>query len=176
MAINPTNETLITDLELRVRTANCFRNINLQVNGQDAPPAKVKDFRHFTDEELLKFPWFSAKSLAEWKEILWRVDNPEEIYVEKPEPFPIPRKTTKEDKFHPVVKLLLSRMRNRPDEFSGTRNDYYHNEKGPSARWADVVHQLQEHMTPDEKAALNKAVREIRMMRIHHDVMQELLR
>jgi len=33
MAINPTNETLITDLELTVRTANCFRNINLQVNG-----------------------------------------------------------------------------------------------------------------------------------------------
>jgi len=95
MAINPTNETLITDLELKVRTMHCFHNINLQVNGQDAPPAKVKDFRHFTDQDLLMFPNFGRKALAEWKEILWRVDNTEAIYFEKPEPFPITRKTTK---------------------------------------------------------------------------------
>jgi hypothetical protein len=176
MTINPTNETLITDLELKVRTANCFRIINLQVNGQDAPPAKVKDFRHFTDEELRKFPHFGAKVLAEWKEILWRVDNPEVIYAEKPEPFPIPRKTTKEDKFHPVVKLLLSRMRSRPDEFSCISDDYYHGQRGPEARWNTFIYQLQAYMTRTERAALNNGVREIRMMKIQHDVMQELLR
>jgi hypothetical protein len=85
MLIKPTNETLISDLELSVRTANCLLNTYREANGWQPfepngtlPRPKVKDLRHIPDENMLKNYNFGKKSLAEWKHILWLVDEPEE--------------------------------------------------------------------------------------------------
>lgn len=85
MVGKPTNETLISDLELSVRTANCLHNVYWELNGYEPfeprgplPPPKIKDFRSLKDEDLLKFPNFGKKSLAEWNYILWLVDEPGE--------------------------------------------------------------------------------------------------
>jgi hypothetical protein len=85
MLIKPTNETLISDLELSVRTANCLKNVYREVHGwQPFEPQgslsepKVKDLRHIPDEKMLENYNFGKKSLAEWKHILWLVDEPEE--------------------------------------------------------------------------------------------------
>ena len=84
MLVKPTNETLIDDLELSVRTANCLLGMYKDIHGWRAfepagtlPPPKVKDLRHISDEEMLRTPNFGRKSLVEWKHILWLVDEPE---------------------------------------------------------------------------------------------------
>ena len=84
MLVNPTNETLIGDLELSVRTANCLLGMYKDINGWQPfepngtlPPPRIKDLRHLRDEEMLRSPNFGRKSLIEWKHILWLVDEPE---------------------------------------------------------------------------------------------------
>lgn len=78
------------------------------------------------------------------------------------------------NEIHPVVALLLARAESHPEEFSGVYDGY--GSEGPHTRWDRWLRQLQDHMTPEEKASLDGAVREIRMMQIHHEVMQELLK
>lgn len=75
---------------------------------------------------------------------------------------------------HPVVTLLLARTESHPHEFSGAYDGY--GSKGPHTRWEEWLRQIKNYSTPEEQAALDSAVREIRMMQIHHEVMQELLR
>ena len=84
MLVKPTNETLIDDLELSVRTANCLLGMYRDINGWEPfepkgtlPLPKIKDLRHLRDEEMLRYPNFGRKSLVEWKHILWLVDEPE---------------------------------------------------------------------------------------------------
>ena len=84
MVVKPTNETPVSDLELSVRTANCLYNIYRDINGWEPfepngtlPPPRIKDLRHMRDEEMLRTPNFGRSSLAEWKHILWLVDEPE---------------------------------------------------------------------------------------------------
>jgi len=84
MINKPTNETLISDLELSVRTANCLHNMYRDIKGWEPfepngtlPPPRIKDLRHLRDEEMLRSPNFGRRSLAEWKHILWLVDEPE---------------------------------------------------------------------------------------------------
>jgi hypothetical protein len=47
------------------------------------PPPKVKDFLHLSDAELLQYPNFGRKSLAEWRGIVRLVENPHDIIVEE---------------------------------------------------------------------------------------------
>ena len=84
MEVKPTNETLIDDLELSVRTANCLLNMYRDFKGWEPfepmgtlPRPRVKDLRHIPHEEMLRTPNFGRKSLVEWKHILWLVDEPE---------------------------------------------------------------------------------------------------
>jgi hypothetical protein len=82
MEIRITNETLIDDLELSVRTANCLHNLYRDAKGlqyrepyaeQERP--RIKDLRHISDNEMLRTYNFGRKSLAEWKHVLWLVDQ-----------------------------------------------------------------------------------------------------
>jgi hypothetical protein len=83
MGVKPTNETLIEDLELKVRTANCLYYAYKDDIGKPfalrgtLPSPRIKDLRHIPDEVLLRTPNFGRRSLAEWKHILWLVDEPE---------------------------------------------------------------------------------------------------
>lgn len=79
-----------------------------------------------------------------------------------------------EDELHPVVRLLLARMESNPEEFCGTYDGY--GSEGPHTRWSKWLRQLKEHTTPEEQALLDASVREVRMMQIQHEVMQELLK
>ena len=79
-----------------------------------------------------------------------------------------------EDELHPVVQLLLARMKSHPEEFCGAYDGY--GSEGPHTRWSKWLYQLKQHTTPKEQALLNASVREVRMMQIHHEVMQELLK
>lgn len=85
-----TDETLIQDLDLSVRTTNCLYTIYREANGWEPyepqgslPPPKIGDFRHLKDFDLLRLPNFGRKSLNEWKDILWQVDNPEVPYTQE---------------------------------------------------------------------------------------------
>lgn len=80
----PTNETLLDDLELSVRTVNCLYNMYKDLNGWEPfephgtlPPPRIKDLRHMSGPEMLRYPNFGKKSLKEWEYVLWLVDEPE---------------------------------------------------------------------------------------------------
>ena len=75
---------------------------------------------------------------------------------------------------HPVVELLLARMKSHPEEFCGAYDGY--GSEGPHTRWSKWLRQLREHTTTEEQALLDVSVREVRMVRIYHEVMQELLK
>jgi len=71
-----TRDTLIDDLELSVRLHHCL------INDWDYPrnakrPATVGDFIDVPDHELMRIPNFGRKSLVEWREIVWAVENPD---------------------------------------------------------------------------------------------------
>jgi hypothetical protein len=55
------DDMLIEDMELSVRTRNCFRNDDIVTVGQA---------RQLTDAELLRIPNFGRLTLAEWREAL----------------------------------------------------------------------------------------------------------
>jgi hypothetical protein len=91
--IEITGETLIDELEIGVRLYNCLRNIYpglkegnewlIFKSGSTLSPAKVKDFLHLSDAELLSYPNFGRKSLNEWKDIVRHIDNPHATIVEE---------------------------------------------------------------------------------------------
>jgi hypothetical protein len=65
--------------------------------------------------------------------------------------------------FHPVVKLLISRMESNPEEFDGR------------GLWRSRVDIYDDAYTPEETAALAAAERHIRLDRKHAKVMKALL-
>lgn len=65
--------------------------------------------------------------------------------------------------FHPVVKLLISRMESNPEEFDGR------------GLWRSRVDIYDDAYTPEETAALAAAERHIRLDRKHATVMKSLL-
>ena len=72
---------------------------------------------------------------------------------------------------HDVVKLLLARMESHPEEFGGdlvatdSRED----------RWWQILREVREFGTKEEKAALDQAVRKIKLQHAHEAMMDELL-
>ncbi len=84
-----TNDTLIDELEMSVRLTSCLNYFHREANGWEPhepegtlPPAKIGDFRHLSDAQLLRLPNFGRKSLKEWNDIIWQVDNPGMPYSE----------------------------------------------------------------------------------------------
>jgi hypothetical protein len=67
---------------------------------------------------------------------------------------------------HPAVQLLLARMDSHPDEFVG---------RGLH-RWESVYSDINHVASPHEKKAMKAKLREIKMGRIHKEIMGLLLR
>lgn len=72
------------------------------------------------------------------------------------------------DEPHEVVKLLLARMESHPEEFS-LRSPSYHD------RWYNHLNEIHAHGNEADKAALTEKLRDIRLAKIHEQVMDELL-
>ena len=77
-----TRDTLIDDLELSVRLHHCLTTEKKYSRSQ-AEPATVGDFIDVPDHELMRIPNFGRKSLAEWRSIVWAVDNPDNPAIEE---------------------------------------------------------------------------------------------
>lgn len=77
-----------------------------------------------------------------------------------------------ENEYHPVVKLLLTRMESHPEEFAadlsssvgGSRTD----------RWWQAIRLILESGTEEEKSAINQGTRKLKLQRAHEMVMDEL--
>ena len=67
------------------------------------------------------------------------------------------------DEPHEVVKLLLKRMESHPEEF-----------KRHADRWDRVLSEVLEHGNEADTAAINAAMRDIRLSEAHEDMMEEL--
>ena len=75
------------------------------------------------------------------------------------------------NEFHPLVELMLARMKSHPEEFTGS-------EQLPpemAYRWSNLLAQMEIHLTPEEEVAYKAAAREIRMNVIHERALDELL-
>jgi hypothetical protein len=71
------------------------------------------------------------------------------------------------DEPHAVVKLLVARMESHPEEFK--RHGAPYNE-----RWCGIVSDIAEWGNEADKAAMDAALREIRLGEAHEDMMDEL--
>jgi hypothetical protein len=69
---------------------------------------------------------------------------------------------------HAVVRLLLARMSSHPEEFR-VGKEPFHN------RWEDHLTSIDIFGNETDKAAVNAAMRDIRLAEIHEQVMDELL-
>lgn len=72
---------------------------------------------------------------------------------------------------HDVVKLLLARMESHPEEFNGDMAE----RDSRSYRWWQAIRLIQENGTAEEKAAIDKGIRKIKLQHAHEMVMDELL-
>lgn len=81
------------------------------------------------------------------------------------------------DNFHPLVELLLARMKSHPEEFEGgAYGEVYATYDAPTRyRWDNIMRQLAMLATPDENDALTTAVRNIKLDALHREAMDELL-
>lgn len=71
------------------------------------------------------------------------------------------------DEPHAVVKLLVARMESHPEEFKRESPDYHH-------RWYATVSDIAEWGNETDNAAMDAALREIRLGEAHEDMMDEL--
>jgi len=72
------------------------------------------------------------------------------------------------DKPHPVVELLVARMKSHPEEFR-VGDAPFHD------RWYDHVNTINAYGNEADKAAMAEGLREIRLGEVHEQVMDELL-
>jgi len=85
------------------------------------------------------------------------------------------------DELHAVVRLLLKRMESHPEEFTYGANGAsspsvgLRSSLGTPDRWGIAVQDVIEWGSEADKAALNTALRDIRLGEIHERVMDELL-
>lgn len=64
---------------------------------------------------------------------------------------------------HPVVELLLARMKSHPEEFANG-----------ASRWGWMINDVMDHGTGEECAALKAGLRPIRLQEVHEVVLDEL--
>lgn len=81
------------------------------------------------------------------------------------------------EQFHPLVELLLARMKSHPEEFEGDMgNGLYTSRDVPTGlRWAQMISHMKDYLTPEEEVAVTAALRTIRMDFVHRHAMDELL-
>ena len=79
--------------------------------------------------------------------------------------------------FHPLVELLLARMKSHPEEFEGDMSSGLYSDRNlpTGLRWAQVISHMKDYLTPEEEVAVTAALRVIRMDSIHRHAMDELL-
>ena len=78
--------------------------------------------------------------------------------------------------FHPLVELLLARMKSHPEEFAGSPDRLYPISSTPvGERWGYILTRAQEYATPEEEAAMKEALRSIKLDALHREAMDELL-
>jgi hypothetical protein len=77
-----TRDTLISELEISVRLQYSLIN---DWNRPQNPkrPATVGDFIDVPSHELLRIPNLGRKSLTEWRNIVWAVENPDSPVIEE---------------------------------------------------------------------------------------------
>lgn len=76
---------------------------------------------------------------------------------------------------HPVVELLLARMKSHPDEF---RDMYYEGELmtiKAEGRWETAIRMIRNEGSKEDRDALDKELRGIRLNQAHEWAMDELL-
>ena len=67
------------------------------------------------------------------------------------------------EELHPVVELLLARMKSHPEEFANG-----------ASRWGWMINDIMGHGTDEECAALKAGLRPIRLQAVHELVLDEL--
>lgn len=67
------------------------------------------------------------------------------------------------EELHPVVELLLARMKSHPEEFANG-----------ASRWGWMINDIMDHGTGEECAALKAGLRPIRLQEVHEVVLDEL--
>lgn len=75
---------------------------------------------------------------------------------------------TQNNEPHDVVKLLVKRMESHPEEFSSDKERF-------SDRWERYISDIEAFGNEADKAALNAKLRDIWMVKIHEQVLDELL-
>lgn len=65
---------------------------------------------------------------------------------------------------HPVVTLLIARMRSHPDEFIAQRS-----------RWGNVLNRVRDTARGEDAEALTDALYVVEMSALHHEIMDRLL-
>ncbi len=82
-----------------------------------------------------------------------------------------------EDKFHPLVELMLARMKSHPEEFEGEVGSslYVPNDVPVELRWSATLYAMEKYLISEEQEALQTSLRAIRMDAIHRYAMDELL-
>ena len=78
-----TRDTLISDLEVSVRLHDCLMNDWDNPRNPTKRPATVGEYIDVSGDELLRIPNFGHKALAEWRNIVWRVENPDSPIIEE---------------------------------------------------------------------------------------------
>ena len=79
------------------------------------------------------------------------------------------------EELHPVVKLLLARMKSHPEEFVPEKGDERYVTRGAEAdRWWRAMSEVQEFANEQEKKAIAAKLRELRLQQAHEWVMDEL--
>ena len=67
------------------------------------------------------------------------------------------------EELHPVVELLLARMKSHPEEFANG-----------ASRWGWMINDIMDNGSDEERAALKAGLRPIRLQEVHEVVLDEL--
>lgn len=78
------------------------------------------------------------------------------------------------DEFHPVVQLLLARMKSHPEEFGGNNRADEYISRTEEDRWWQARTLVEDYGTEAEKEAVVAAMREIKLKVAHEWMMDEL--
>jgi hypothetical protein len=79
------------------------------------------------------------------------------------------------EEVHPVVRLLLERMKSHPEEFEPMRYDENIEADDARYRWGRIIEEVQEFGSDADAEALECALRDIRLGRAHEWALDELL-
>lgn len=79
------------------------------------------------------------------------------------------------EEVHPVVTLLVERMKSHPEEFEPLPPNTPVAEEDPRSRWSYAIYEIMEYGTDADIAMLDEHLRAIRLDKTHQLVLDELL-